>query len=138
TDITLWQKRKLERRDLRERREKEKGRKEGKATVGLRQPQVVSHQSYEGDKSVAVAARFAAAISARSQRPDQQSARQEVEVMIGRDRPNSHKVRPHAIVSALALVMLLIGGRSETQAYWCAVYRTGGNNCSFANFAQCQ
>jgi hypothetical protein len=24
------------------------------------------------------------------------------------------------------------------QASWCAVYKTGGNNCGFANFAQCQ
>ena len=58
--------------------------------------------------------------------------------MIGRNRPHSLKVRPYAIVSALALVTLLIGGRSETQAYWCALYKTGGNNCGFANTAQCQ
>ena len=119
------------------RHKKEKGRKEGKATVGIQQLQVVSHKSYEGDKSVAVAARFDAAISARSKQPDQQSA-QEVEVMIGRDRPNSHKVRAHVIVSALALVTLLIGGRSETQASWCAVYKTGGTNCYFTSHAQCQ
>jgi hypothetical protein len=141
-DITLRQQRKLERRDMREKHKKEKGRtgrKEGKATVGIQQQQqAVSHQSYEGDQSVAVAARFAAAISARSERPDQQSARQEVEVMIGNDRRNRHKVRSYAIVSALAVVTLLMGGRSETQASWCAAYRTGSNNCDFASFAQCQ
>ena len=58
--------------------------------------------------------------------------------MMGRDRPNSHKVRPQVIVSALALVTLLIGGRSETQASWCAVYKTGGTNCYFTSHAQCQ
>jgi len=58
--------------------------------------------------------------------------------MMGSDRPNRHKVRSYAIVSALALVTLLMGGRSETQASWCAAYRTGSNNCDFASFAQCQ
>jgi len=58
--------------------------------------------------------------------------------MIGRDRPNSHKVRAHVIVSALALVTLLIGGRSETQASWCALYKNGGTNCYFTSHAQCQ
>src|SRR6266481_476372 len=125
---------------MRERHEHEKqkgrkGRKEGKATVGIQQQQqAVSRQSDEGDQSVAVAARFDAAISARSQQPDQQSA-QEVEIMIGRDRPNSLKVGPHVIVSALALATLLIGGRSETQASWCALYKTGGTNCYFTSHA---
>jgi len=58
--------------------------------------------------------------------------------MIGRDRPNWNKVRPPVIVSALALVAFVIGGRSETQASWCAMYKTGGTNCYFTSHAQCQ
>jgi len=58
--------------------------------------------------------------------------------MIGRDRPNRNKVRPPVIVSVLALVAFVIGGRSETQASWCAMYKTGGTNCYFTSHAQCQ
>ena len=57
------------------------------------------------------------------------------------NRSNLPSVRwlPYLAVCTTAVIAFLIAdARTDARASWCAVYRTGGNNCGFANFAQCQ
>lgn len=46
-------------------------------------------------------------------------------------------MRSRAICWTIAASAVLIGA-PQAQAAWCAIYRTGGTNCGFSTFAQCQ
>jgi tetratricopeptide (TPR) repeat protein len=44
----------------------------------------------------------------------------------------------YVVGGALLLAALVLDSQSGARAYWCANYQTGGTNCGFSNFAQCQ
>jgi uncharacterized protein DUF3551 len=46
--------------------------------------------------------------------------------------------RAIAIGGALVLAVLALDAGSPADAYWCANYQTGGTNCGFSRFDQCQ
>jgi hypothetical protein len=46
--------------------------------------------------------------------------------------------RPIVVCGILAMLAFAVPSSRPAHAGWCATYRNGGNNCGFANFAQCQ
>ena len=47
-------------------------------------------------------------------------------------------MRYPATFTALVIAAFVCDARMDAQASWCANYQTGGTNCGFSNFAQCQ